>query len=83
MKSLFDLPDYEFVRVFCYKAETKFENIDFNNSGEIPKKDLVHEEIIPLIKVFEHIEQKEKIPNVYFYSLIRFHIYILRDIFLA
>jgi hypothetical protein len=61
---LIDLPDYEFVKVFCYSNETKFENKDFENSGEIPKKDLVHKEIIPLIKVFEHIEHKEKIPNV-------------------
>jgi len=61
---LIELPDYEFVNVVCYKNQTKFNNEDYKSAGTIPTKDLIHEEIVPLIKVFEPKEPEEQIPNV-------------------
>jgi hypothetical protein len=61
---LIELPNYEFVKVFCYKNETEFKNEDYENTGNNAKENLVHEEIVPLIKVYEHKESKEEIPNI-------------------
>jgi hypothetical protein len=64
LESLIKLTNYEFVKIFCYKNKTKFNNKDYKRYGTIPKKDLIHEEIVPLIKVFKPKEPEEQIPNV-------------------
>jgi len=42
----------------------KFKNKDFKKSGTTTNDGLIHEEYVPLIRAFEHIEPFERIPNI-------------------